>query len=151
MLYFSEQPHSPRRDELEQWGKVLDFKEEFQNAGLLWSYPGPEGFEALLRQHATKFVLDFCKRDTPGAARTPDATVRAADAEADTLLRVLTAAARQGAGVLPAERVNELGAGLGLEAGAVLGTVERLRRAGAIELHWGGGVSVSAPGRGPKE
>jgi hypothetical protein len=141
MLYFSQQPYSPRREEVEQWGKVLDFKEEFQDVGLLWSYPGPESFEAQFRQHATNFLLNFGKSAPSNPAGTPDA---------DALLRALTAATRQGAAVLPADRVNELGAGLGLEAGTVLGIVEHLRRAGAVQVHWGGGVSVRAPDRGLK-
>jgi hypothetical protein len=59
MLYFSQKPYSPRtQDELEQWKKVLAFREEFNKAGLLWSYLGPGRFERLLRQHVTRFLLN---------------------------------------------------------------------------------------------
>ncbi len=143
MLYFNQQPYAAQtEDELDQWKKVLAFKKEFQGAGLLWSYRGAGKFEALLRRHATDFLRNF---DT-GAPPVPVGTT---DAAYGALLRALAAATPQGAAVLPAERVNELGAGLGLEAGAVLGIVEHLRRTGAIQLHWGGGVSVLAPDRDP--
>ena len=66
MLYFSQQPYNPRsREELEQWGKVLDFREEFQKEGLLWTYQGPQEFEALLRRHVTDFLIEACKPDEP--------------------------------------------------------------------------------------
>ena len=145
MLYFNQQPYSPQsQDELDQWGKVLAFKKEFQDAGLLWPYRGAGKFEALLRRHATDFLRNLYTSAPPAPSGT-------ADAASNALLHALAAATQGDAAVLPAERVNELGAGLGLEAGAVLGAGERLRRAGAIELHWGGGVYVPAPDRGPKE
>ena len=146
MLYLSQQPYTPRsREELEQWGKVLDFKAEFQGEGLLWPYEDPQRFEALLRRHVTDFLIEACKPDEPASPS------GALDADADALLRALAAATRQDAPLLSADRVNEVGARLGLSAGAVLSIVERLRRAGAVQLHWGGGVSVAPPGRNPRD
>ncbi len=66
MLYFSQQPYNLRsREECEQLAKVLDFKEEFQKAGLLWSYCGANDFEVLLRRHVTAFLIDDYKDDRP--------------------------------------------------------------------------------------
>jgi hypothetical protein len=150
MLYFSQQPYNPRsQEELDQWGRVLAFKKEFEKAGLIWSYRGPARFEGLLRQHATRFLLDLHGRDPlPAEGTTSNAAVHVDDAEADAMLRALAAEARRGAGVLPAERVNALGAGAGLQPGAVLGAVERLRDRGDVRLHWGGGVLVAGARRG---
>jgi len=144
MLYFSQQPYTPRsREELKQWGKVLDFKKEFQKEGLLWTYQGPQAFAALLRRHVTDFLIDICRPDKPTAPNT-------LDADAKALLRALAAVTQQETTILSADRVNELGAQLGLSASAVLGVVERLRRVGAVQLHWGGGVSVASTDRNPR-
>lgn len=66
MLYFNQRPYSPQsQDELDQWGKVLAFKGEFQNAGPLRHYRGANNFEALLRRDVTAFLIDGYKDDRP--------------------------------------------------------------------------------------
>ena len=56
MVYFNDEPYSPRsRQETDQWGRVLDFKEAFPKEGLWWTYTGAPDFEKLLRIHLTHF------------------------------------------------------------------------------------------------
>jgi hypothetical protein len=70
MFYFNEEPYSPRHaEELQQWARVLDFKEKFPKEGLWWAYKGCASFEALLRQHLTRLLLRISKAT---GARTDD-------------------------------------------------------------------------------
>ena len=125
----------------DQLRRVETFFARFQDpsGGLARSvtpYHTPSEFHDLLAADVESLVKQ--RLDTPGLG-----------ADADALLRALAAATRQDT-TLSADRVNELGTQLGLSAGAVLGAVERLRRAGAVQLRWGGGVSVVAPERSPR-
>lgn len=57
MVYFNQKPYSPQsQEEVEQWGRVLRFREEFPKEGLWWPYNGEKAFEDLLRNHLTQFI-----------------------------------------------------------------------------------------------
>ncbi len=57
MIYFNEAPYAPKsKRETDQWGRVLEFKENFPREGLWWPYDGPEQFENLVREHLSNFV-----------------------------------------------------------------------------------------------
>ena len=58
MLYFCHREHTPRTsDELEQWKRVLHFKELLPSEQLHWQYVEVEDFERHVRGHLTKKVL----------------------------------------------------------------------------------------------
>ncbi|HTR67532.1 MAG TPA: tetratricopeptide repeat protein, partial [Terriglobales bacterium] len=78
MVYFSEAPSSPKsRKEIDQWGRVLDFKENFPKEGLWWPYEGPEAFEGVVRNHLAQFV-----REVAGTVSASAATASSAGASA---------------------------------------------------------------------
>ena len=57
MAYFNQEPYAPQsREEIDQWGKVLDFREAFPKEGLWWPYRGTSEFEKLLREHLSNFL-----------------------------------------------------------------------------------------------
>jgi len=57
MIYFNEKPHTPRStEEIEQWKRVLQFKDDFPQQGLWWTYKGKNQFKDLLRNHLTQFI-----------------------------------------------------------------------------------------------
>lgn len=59
MVYFNQKPHNPRsKEEIEQWGRVLDFRRRFPKEGLAWEYKGKPQFEWLVRNHLTRFIRD---------------------------------------------------------------------------------------------
>lgn len=58
MVYFKQAPASPASSaELEQWSRVLRFKERFPKEGLWWSCDGEEDLERLFRGHLQRFLL----------------------------------------------------------------------------------------------
>jgi hypothetical protein len=58
LFYFSEQPYSPKtKTETEQWGQVIEFKQNFPNDGLWWPYSNPNEFQTLVRRHLVQHVL----------------------------------------------------------------------------------------------
>jgi hypothetical protein len=58
MVYFCQAPYTPKtRSEIDQWGRVLDFREQFPREGLWWPYEDERDFERLLRGHLTNFLL----------------------------------------------------------------------------------------------
>jgi hypothetical protein len=57
MVYFNQQPYNPQsKEEIDQWGQVLEFKKSFPKEGLWWAYEGAAEFERLLRVHLTRFI-----------------------------------------------------------------------------------------------
>ena len=59
MLYFSNQPYSPKsKKETDEWGAVFDFKEKLENQGqsLFREYAGPTRFRELLREHLRLYL-----------------------------------------------------------------------------------------------
>jgi len=60
MIYFNRAPYAPKsRQEIEQWGKVLDFQERFPKEGLWWPYIGVQEFEPLVRKHLARFLRQY--------------------------------------------------------------------------------------------
>lgn len=58
MLYFRTDPISPRnKEDLEQYSKVLSFKDEFAKKGLYQTYSGASMFEALARSDIAKYII----------------------------------------------------------------------------------------------
>jgi hypothetical protein len=52
MVYFNQAPYAPQSlEELDQWRKVLAFREAFPKEGLWWPYSGADDFERKLRGH----------------------------------------------------------------------------------------------------
>ncbi len=57
MIYFNQEPYSPKsKEEIEQWGSVLEFRANFPKEGLWWEYNGKADFEKLVRNHLTQFI-----------------------------------------------------------------------------------------------
>jgi site-specific recombinase XerD len=60
MIYFNKKPYAPEsKEEIEQWGQVLELKREISQEGRLWSYNGKSQFERLVRNHLTQFILSL--------------------------------------------------------------------------------------------
>ena len=57
MIYFKEAEFLPRKkDELEQYGLVLQFRDEFPKEGLYWTFKDVTEFERRVRNHLTNFI-----------------------------------------------------------------------------------------------
>jgi len=68
MLYFSQKPAPPPATAAEgnQLTKVLTFKEEFQELGLLWSYEDEAQFGRIIRDHLTQHILEKAREGRAG-------------------------------------------------------------------------------------
>jgi AAA ATPase domain len=81
MVYFSSRAYAPQNaDELLQWQRVLEFKDELPRELLWWSYTTPRAFEALLREHLTRYLRDRDGRPTPRPPRADDSDSSGASA-----------------------------------------------------------------------
>ena len=59
MVYFSEQPASPKTtQELDQWRKVVEFREKVEKLGLAVPYESVQDFAEQVRKHLTAFLHD---------------------------------------------------------------------------------------------
>jgi HEAT repeat protein len=57
MVYFNQKAYTPKlKGEIDQWGRVLDFKQRFPKEGLWWEYRGKAQFERLVRNHLTQII-----------------------------------------------------------------------------------------------
>jgi site-specific recombinase XerD len=57
MFYFKQQEFYPKtRQELEQMGRVIDFKSAYPEEGLWWTFTDQAQFEKLVRQHIAGFI-----------------------------------------------------------------------------------------------
>ena len=73
MVYFNQEPYAPQsREEIDQWGKVLDFREAFPKEGLWWPYRGTSEFEKLLREHLSNFLRLSFPIDKPRVGSSQD-------------------------------------------------------------------------------
>ena len=60
LFYFKERPYNPTsRKELQQWNKVLKFREKFPKEGLWWGFKSTVEFERLVRAHLTEVLMDL--------------------------------------------------------------------------------------------
>lgn len=67
MVYFNQKPYAPKtKEDIEQWGKVLEFRESFPSQGLQWTYEGEPEFEKLVRTHLTNFIRQQKKAPSAG-------------------------------------------------------------------------------------
>jgi hypothetical protein len=72
MVYFSQQPASPQTSaDLQQWQRVLKFREELPREQLWWSYSTPVEFERLVRAHLEDVIVRRAGQVTP-APEPPD-------------------------------------------------------------------------------
>jgi hypothetical protein len=61
-IYFNQKPYTPNsKMEIEQWGKVIDFRDQFPKEGLWWPYKGKVQFERLVRNHLTNYIRNLPK------------------------------------------------------------------------------------------
>jgi hypothetical protein len=59
MLYFNREAYSPSTDEeIAQWGKVLRFKKEFQQKGVVHDYMGADDFSKRFHNHLDRIIAD---------------------------------------------------------------------------------------------
>jgi hypothetical protein len=69
MVYFSQQPASPQTSaDLEQWQRVLKFREELPREQLWRSYTTPVEFERLVRAHLQDVILRRAGQAPPAPA-----------------------------------------------------------------------------------
>jgi hypothetical protein len=69
MVYFNRKPYSATsKEELEQWGEVLDFQRQFPEDGLWWPYNGTRQFERLIRNHLTLFLRRWAAESSKSVA-----------------------------------------------------------------------------------
>jgi hypothetical protein len=72
MVYFSQKSYTPKsKEETDQWGLVLQFKEEFPTEGLWWDYQDAADFERLSRNHLTRFLSQQFQIDKPSTIENP--------------------------------------------------------------------------------
>ena len=68
MVYFSQQPASPQTSaDLEQWQRVLKFREELPREQLWWSYTTPVEFERLVRAHLEDVIVRRAAQASPAS------------------------------------------------------------------------------------
>src|SRR5262249_32661704 len=66
MVYFSQQSYVPKsKKETDQWGLVLQFKEEFPSEGLWWEYKNETEFAGFVRNHLTAYLNQQFPSGTP--------------------------------------------------------------------------------------
>lgn len=85
MMYFNQRAYAPKTAaETEQWGPVLQFRENFPKQGLWWPYNGRAQFERLVRRQLTQLILRELQQpsDSPPPAHAPG---RALSASAERL------------------------------------------------------------------
>jgi hypothetical protein len=74
-MYFNQKPYAPKsKQETDQWGYVLNFKDHYPKEGLWWPYSGTAKFKEIVRTHLTSFVLGYKPQE--GKQRLPFPVVR---------------------------------------------------------------------------
>ena len=70
MVYFNQKAYTPKsKQETDQWGKVLDFRNNFPKEGLWWPYRGKAQFTTLVRNHLTQYVRTLNPEASAAEAR----------------------------------------------------------------------------------
>lgn len=65
MVYFSERPGVPKtREDIAQWGKVVDFREKVEKMALCVPYASVQDFADHVRKHLTTFLQDQVSAST---------------------------------------------------------------------------------------
>ncbi len=61
-IYFNQSPYTPQsKADTDQWGQVLEFKQNFDKQGLWWPYIGKAKFETVVRTHLTNYIRSLPK------------------------------------------------------------------------------------------
>lgn len=77
MVYFCTRAYSPKTsDELAQWQRVLDLPRQLPKEQLWWTYKTVRQFEALLREHLTRYVLERSPASRPRFVQPTERRVR---------------------------------------------------------------------------
>jgi putative ubiquitin-RnfH superfamily antitoxin RatB of RatAB toxin-antitoxin module len=77
MVYFCTRAYFPQtRDELAQWGRVLEFRDALPEEQFWWTYESVGQFEGLLREHLTRFVLSRILARDPRTIRPAGSRLR---------------------------------------------------------------------------
>ncbi len=70
MFYFNQAPYTLRSiEEVEQVQKVLDFRKELEQHGLICEYSGPDDFERKAREHLASIIQELKKEDLDSASK----------------------------------------------------------------------------------
>jgi formylglycine-generating enzyme required for sulfatase activity len=78
MIYFNQKPALPKtKAEIDQWGQVLDFQQNFPKEGLWWPYKGKAQFEKLVRNHLTQFIRHQVRKSSETHQSSPEPIVPA--------------------------------------------------------------------------
>ena len=65
MMYFNQSYHTlTSKEEADQLGQVLEFKQNFPREGLFWTYKGEEEFKNIVRNHLTQYILKVTVPDS---------------------------------------------------------------------------------------
>lgn len=92
MVYFCTRPYAPTTtDELAQWQRVVQFRDDLPAQQLWWPYEGVAQFTALVREHLTRFLLKRTPRmpsSLPGS-RSAEPTVASQQDRTEYKLRQL--------------------------------------------------------------
>jgi len=62
LLYFSDVPGSPSKIDHGQYQKIIKFRDELRNTGLIWSYSSHDQFRDYLRRHLERAVQKLLSR-----------------------------------------------------------------------------------------
>ncbi len=69
MFYFNQAPYTLRSiEEVEQVQKVLDFRKQLEQHGLIWEYNGADDLERTVREHLTSVIRELKKEDLDSAS-----------------------------------------------------------------------------------
>jgi len=69
MFYFNQTPYTLRTtEEVGQVRKVLDFRKQLEQHGLIWEYNGTDDFERTVREHLTSVIRELKKEDLDSAS-----------------------------------------------------------------------------------
>ena len=69
MFYFNQASYTFRSiEEVEQVRKVLDFRKQLEQHGLIWEYNGPDDFERTVREHLASVIRELKKEDLDSAS-----------------------------------------------------------------------------------
>jgi hypothetical protein len=86
MFYFSQKPYTPTSvEDIEQWGRVLRFQQEFPPEGLWWRYNNELEFERFVREHLIMFLLEKVKEENEAEEETEDSDEEDDDEELDSI------------------------------------------------------------------
>ena len=82
MLYFSQATTNiSTAEQLDQKGKVIEFKDRVRSKALTWDYAGPQDFQELLQRHLSKWVLNHTRKSPRAPTLSVDQSAEGRTAE----------------------------------------------------------------------